>query len=134
MALYSSLAQPPKTSIMRQKRSTPNSNGWYSEMTSPITFFRFPTNQIIFRVIVLAILANEVGLLSHQVQTKHLLATICPKKNPEKCMRCVGSATIKWLDPFLKKYQIICMWQISKLGLEIYFFYLLVPNALCCSL
>ena len=40
------------------RRSTPNSNGWYSEMTSPITFFRFPTNQIIFRVIVLAILGQ----------------------------------------------------------------------------
>lgn len=46
---------------------------------------------------------DSSALLSHQVQTKILLATICPKRNLEKCLRCVGSATIKLAGSILKK-------------------------------
>ena len=95
MALYSSLAQPPKTSIMRQEDPLPTP--MVGTVRSPITFFRFPTNQIIFRVIVLArqmklgFRIQTLGIhtsclipqrysLSHQVQNKIRWLQFAPKK------------------------------------------------------
>lgn len=85
--------------------------------------------------------ANEVGISESKLweficlipqrysltrcKTKNLLATICPQKNREKCLRCVGSATIKLAGSIHNKN---IKSSFPKLGLEMFLFTFSVPN------